>query len=197
MQQGRWRMPKKRTSMDKIKEVLRLKYECHLSLRKIASCTKVSRSTISEILTLFIAYCGPPFQLSIRRQEKFATLKSSWQHRALQTCRSLWKPKAGSLVRGIASSTSVVCLHYWSPIISRLLSPKPIVMSRSLMTVTASSPTTIKPQSWQHGHTSLKIRPRLKMQFLLSSVGSWCGYAMRSSIPSENLIWQLKNWCRH
>ncbi len=46
-------MPKKRTSMDKIKEVLRLKYECHLSLRKIASCTKVSRSTISEILTRF------------------------------------------------------------------------------------------------------------------------------------------------
>lgn len=49
-------MPKKRTSMDKIKEVLRLKYECHLSLRKIASCTKVSRSTISEILTRFEHY---------------------------------------------------------------------------------------------------------------------------------------------
>lgn len=42
--------------MDKIKEVLRLKYECHLSLRKIASCTKVSRSTISEILTRFEHY---------------------------------------------------------------------------------------------------------------------------------------------
>ncbi|EKY4883164.1 TPA: IS21 family transposase [Vibrio vulnificus] len=49
-------MPKKRTSMDKIKEVLRLKYECQLSLRKIASCTKVSRSTISEILTRFEHY---------------------------------------------------------------------------------------------------------------------------------------------
>lgn len=49
-------MPKKRTSMDKIKEVLRLKYECHLSLRKIASCTKVSRTTISEILTRFESF---------------------------------------------------------------------------------------------------------------------------------------------
>ena len=49
-------MLKKRTSMDKINEVLRLKYECHLSLRKIASCTKVSRSSISEILTRFDHY---------------------------------------------------------------------------------------------------------------------------------------------
>ncbi len=46
-------MPKKRTSMTNIKEVLRLKYECNLSIRKIASCSKVSRSTISEILTRF------------------------------------------------------------------------------------------------------------------------------------------------
>lgn len=46
-------MPKKRTSMTNIKEVLRLKYECNLSIRKIASCSKVSRSTISEILARF------------------------------------------------------------------------------------------------------------------------------------------------
>lgn len=46
-------MPKKRTSMTNIKEVLRLKYECNLSTRQVASCTKVSRSTISEILSRF------------------------------------------------------------------------------------------------------------------------------------------------
>lgn len=46
-------MPKKRTSMTNIKEVLRLKYECGLSIRQIASCTKVSRSTISEIINRF------------------------------------------------------------------------------------------------------------------------------------------------
>lgn len=37
-------MPKKRTSMTNIKEVLRLKYECNLSARKIASCTVVQPS---------------------------------------------------------------------------------------------------------------------------------------------------------
>lgn len=46
-------MPKKRTSMTNIKEVLRLKYECNLSTRKIATCAKVSRSTVSEILLRF------------------------------------------------------------------------------------------------------------------------------------------------
>lgn len=46
-------MPKKRTSMTHIKEVLRLKFDCKLSHRAIAACTKVSRSTISEILTRF------------------------------------------------------------------------------------------------------------------------------------------------
>ena len=39
--------------MTNIKEVLRLKYECGLSIRQIASCTKVSRSTISEIINRF------------------------------------------------------------------------------------------------------------------------------------------------
>lgn len=39
--------------MTNIKEVLRLKFECGLSTRKIAACTKVGRSTISEILTRF------------------------------------------------------------------------------------------------------------------------------------------------
>jgi transposase len=46
-------MTKKRTSMTNIKEVLRLKFACGLSIRKIAACTKVGRSTISEILTRF------------------------------------------------------------------------------------------------------------------------------------------------
>lgn len=46
-------MTKKRTSMTKIKEILRLKYDSGLSTRKIAACTKVGRSTISEILTRF------------------------------------------------------------------------------------------------------------------------------------------------
>jgi transposase len=46
-------MPKKRTSMTNIKEVLRLKYECGLSTRRIAACSNVSRSTISEVLIRF------------------------------------------------------------------------------------------------------------------------------------------------
>jgi transposase len=39
--------------MTNIKEVLRLKFECGLSIRKIATCTKVGRTTISEILSRF------------------------------------------------------------------------------------------------------------------------------------------------
>ncbi len=44
-------MAKKRTPMEKIKEVLRLKYDCGLSNRGIAFCLKLSPSTISELLT--------------------------------------------------------------------------------------------------------------------------------------------------
>ncbi len=39
--------------MNKIKEVLRLKYDCALSNRGIASCLKLGPSTISELLTRF------------------------------------------------------------------------------------------------------------------------------------------------
>lgn len=46
-------MAKKRTPMNKIKEVLRLKYGCGLSNRGIASCLKLGPSTVSELLTRF------------------------------------------------------------------------------------------------------------------------------------------------
>ncbi|HFQ4932226.1 TPA: IS21 family transposase, partial [Vibrio vulnificus] len=46
-------MAKKRTPMNKIKEVLRLKYDCGLSNRSIASCLKLGPSTISGLLTRF------------------------------------------------------------------------------------------------------------------------------------------------
>lgn len=39
--------------MNKIREVLRLKYDCSLSNRSIASCLKLGPSTISELLTRF------------------------------------------------------------------------------------------------------------------------------------------------
>ncbi|AWG86238.1 transposase [Vibrio parahaemolyticus] len=46
-------MAKKRTPMNKIKEVLRLKYECGLSYRSIASCLNVSLATVSELVARF------------------------------------------------------------------------------------------------------------------------------------------------
>ncbi len=46
-------MAKKRTPMNKVKEVLRLKYDCGLSNRSIVSCLKLGPSTISELLTRF------------------------------------------------------------------------------------------------------------------------------------------------
>lgn len=46
-------MTKKRTPMSDIKEILRLKFECGLSTRKIDACTGVKRSTVSDILARF------------------------------------------------------------------------------------------------------------------------------------------------
>jgi transposase len=46
-------MTRKRTSMTNIKEILRLKHECHLSTRQIASCLNIGRSTVSDVLTRF------------------------------------------------------------------------------------------------------------------------------------------------
>jgi len=46
-------MAKKRTPMNKIKEILRLKYDCGLSYRNIASCLNVSLATVSELNARF------------------------------------------------------------------------------------------------------------------------------------------------
>lgn len=43
----------KKNSNEKIKEVLRLKYECGLSYRSIASCLNVSLATVSELVDRF------------------------------------------------------------------------------------------------------------------------------------------------
>ena len=48
-------MSKKRLSMRKIKEVLRLKYEVKLSNRKVATSCGIARSTVSEYLRRFEA----------------------------------------------------------------------------------------------------------------------------------------------
>ena len=48
-------MSKKRLSMRKIKEVLRLKFEVKLSNRKIAESCDIARSTVSEYLRRFEA----------------------------------------------------------------------------------------------------------------------------------------------
>lgn len=62
-------MPKKRTAMKNIKEVLRLKYGCGLSTRKIAACTNIGRSTVSDILTRF-ELSGLSWPLPNNRSEK-------------------------------------------------------------------------------------------------------------------------------
>ncbi len=46
-------MARLRTRMSKIKEVLRLKFDCHLPNRSIAVCLNVGCSTISDIVTRF------------------------------------------------------------------------------------------------------------------------------------------------
>ncbi|MCY9829194.1 IS21 family transposase [Vibrio chagasii] len=46
-------MPKKRMPMNKIKETLRLRYECNLSNRQIAACLNIAHSTVSQHLSRF------------------------------------------------------------------------------------------------------------------------------------------------
>ena len=46
-------MAKKRITMRKLKELLRLSYDAHLSNRAIARSLKISASTVHEHLTLF------------------------------------------------------------------------------------------------------------------------------------------------
>ena len=46
-------MPKKRMPMNKIKEILRLRYECNLSNRQIAACLNIAHSTVSQHLSRF------------------------------------------------------------------------------------------------------------------------------------------------
>jgi DNA-binding transcriptional regulator LsrR (DeoR family) len=41
-------MAKERLSMRKIREILRLKYECHLTDRQIAKSCSVARSTVAK-----------------------------------------------------------------------------------------------------------------------------------------------------
>jgi len=48
-------MPKQRTPVSKIKDVLRLKFDCHLPNRSIAACLNVGCATISEVITRFRA----------------------------------------------------------------------------------------------------------------------------------------------
>ncbi len=43
-------MPKKRLSVQKTREILRLRFECHLSERKIASSCGIARSTVADYL---------------------------------------------------------------------------------------------------------------------------------------------------
>jgi len=42
-------MTKKRTSMANIKEILRLKFECGFSVRKIAACTPCVRIVVASV----------------------------------------------------------------------------------------------------------------------------------------------------
>ena len=46
-------MSRKRIDMKKVREILRLKFECQLSNRNISTCLKVGSATVSEILSRF------------------------------------------------------------------------------------------------------------------------------------------------
>ncbi|RLV58156.1 IS21 family transposase, partial [Parashewanella curva] len=46
-------MSRKRIEMKKVRELLRLKFDCQLSNRNIAGCLNIGAATVSEILSRF------------------------------------------------------------------------------------------------------------------------------------------------
>jgi len=48
-------MPKQRMPVSRIKDVLRLTFDCHLPNRSIAACLNVGCATITEVITRFRA----------------------------------------------------------------------------------------------------------------------------------------------
>lgn len=46
-------MARLRTRMSKIKELLRLKFDCHLPNRNISACLNIGCSTVSDVVTRF------------------------------------------------------------------------------------------------------------------------------------------------
>lgn len=46
-------MARLRTRMSKIKELLRLKFDCHLPNRSISACLNIGCSTVSDVVTRF------------------------------------------------------------------------------------------------------------------------------------------------
>lgn len=46
-------MARLRTRMSKIKELLRLKFDCHLPNRSISACLNIGCSTVSDVVTCF------------------------------------------------------------------------------------------------------------------------------------------------
>ena len=46
-------MPAERLTMRRTKEIFRLKFDCHLSNRKIAESCRIARSTVAEYLSRF------------------------------------------------------------------------------------------------------------------------------------------------
>jgi predicted transcriptional regulator len=49
-------MKKKRISMDKIREILRLDHELNLGCRKIAAALNISKTAVSQYISEFKAY---------------------------------------------------------------------------------------------------------------------------------------------
>ncbi len=93
-------MAKKRTPMNKIKEVLRLKYDCGLSNRSIASCLKLGPSTISELLTRFKqSQLGWPLPESCSDADLTQALYHSRKPVAIKSCQTSRNTQSNSDVK--------------------------------------------------------------------------------------------------
>ena len=90
-------MPATRLTMRKIREVLRLKFDCRLTKRQIAKSCAIARSTVSEYLRRFAASgLNWPLSPADRRREAGAAFVPAGPRRESTSPASHWTSSAST-----------------------------------------------------------------------------------------------------
>ncbi|WP_045366611.1 IS21 family transposase [Mycoavidus cysteinexigens] len=135
-------MPSRRITMRKVKEVLRLRYECRLSLEAIARVLSLSKGVVAKYIklasqaglaweeaqaldeTALSSRLKPPSEASVVRASQFMPPDYAWIHQELKrkgvTLQLLWEEYCAQCPGRPYSYTSL-CVHYraWAKTLKR------------------------------------------------------------------------------